>query len=159
MIHLLSQSLLSLDEYSDLSTGSMADLVLSSMSYPAYHQVHTNQCPSPVQDTISTNLSSSSEITENEVAILQHKPPSNQLALIPRPIDHVSLHERMMKALSLLKETSEASILAQLWMPIKHGANCLLTISDQSYLFHHNLAAYTRSAAWLTRSGIYFWVA
>ncbi|KAJ4751570.1 Plant regulator RWP-RK family protein [Rhynchospora pubera] len=137
-------ALLNLDEYSDLGTGSMSDPVFPSTGYPAPHHVHTNWHASEAQDSVSTNLSSSSEMTQNEGAMLQFMLPSDQLGLVPVPKSTygVSLHERMMRALSLLKEMSEAGILAQFWMPIKQGGNRLLTTSDQPHLFDQTLAGY-----------------
>ncbi|RZS14107.1 hypothetical protein BHM03_00045766 [Ensete ventricosum] len=61
---------------------------------------------------------------------------------IPRPFEGVSLPERMLKALSLLKESSCGGILAQVWRPIKQGDQCILSTSEQPFLLDEILAGY-----------------
>ncbi|KAJ7980665.1 Plant regulator RWP-RK family protein, putative isoform 1 [Quillaja saponaria] len=53
-----------------------------------------------------------------------------------------SLDERMLRALSLFKELAGGSILAQVWVPIKHGDCCMLSTSEQPYLLDQVLAGY-----------------
>lgn len=60
---------------------------------------------------------------------------------IPRQIGW-SLSERMLKALSFFKESSEGGILAQVWAPVKLGDQVLLSTCDQPYLLDHMLAGY-----------------
>ncbi|KAK9159631.1 hypothetical protein Syun_005972 [Stephania yunnanensis] len=60
---------------------------------------------------------------------------------IPRHIGW-SLAERMLRALSFFKESSEAGILAQFWAPIKLGDQVLLSTCDQPYLLDHMLVGY-----------------
>ncbi|XVF29460.1 hypothetical protein REPUB_Repub15cG0123200 [Reevesia pubescens] len=62
-------------------------------------------------------------------------------SLVSRPIGH-SLDEKMLKALSLFKESSGGGILAQVWVPIKHGDQYMLTTSDQPYLLDQMLSGY-----------------
>lgn len=62
---------------------------------------------------------------------------------IPRPFGGVSLPDRMLRALSLLKESScGGAILAQVWMPIKQGNHYVLSTSEQPFLCDQNLAGY-----------------
>lgn len=61
--------------------------------------------------------------------------------MIPSPPGW-SLDERMLKALSLFKESAGGGILAQVWVPIKHGDQFILTTSEQPYLLDQMLAGY-----------------
>ncbi|KAL4271281.1 hypothetical protein GQ457_13G028000 [Hibiscus cannabinus] len=61
--------------------------------------------------------------------------------LISRPIGR-SLDEKMLRALFLFKELSGEGILAQVWVPIKHGNQYMLTTSDQPYLLDQMLLGY-----------------
>ncbi|KAE8658909.1 Protein NLP9 [Hibiscus syriacus] len=60
---------------------------------------------------------------------------------VSRPIGR-SLEERMLRALSLFKESSGGGILAQVWVPVKHGDKYILTTSDQPYLLDQMLSGY-----------------
>ncbi|KAK6279487.1 hypothetical protein POUND7_019754 [Theobroma cacao] len=62
-------------------------------------------------------------------------------SLISRPIGQ-SLDEKMLRALSLFKESSGGGILAQVWVPVKHGDQYMLTTSDQPYLLDQILSGY-----------------
>ncbi|XP_054812354.1 protein NLP9-like [Prosopis cineraria] len=53
-----------------------------------------------------------------------------------------SLDERMLRALSLFKESAGGGILAQVWVPRKHGDQFILTTSEQPYLLDQMLAGY-----------------
>ncbi|RRT54136.1 hypothetical protein B296_00024348 [Ensete ventricosum] len=62
---------------------------------------------------------------------------------VPRPLGGVSLPDRMLTTLSLLKESSSGgAILAQVWMPIKQGNQYVLSTSEQPFLCNQNLAGY-----------------
>lgn len=61
--------------------------------------------------------------------------------LIHRPI-RCSIDERMLRALSLFKESSGGGILAQVWVPMKHGEDFILSTSEQPYLLDRTLAGY-----------------
>lgn len=61
--------------------------------------------------------------------------------LVSRPVPR-SLDEKMLRALSVFKESSGGGILAQVWVPIKHGDQIILTTSDQPYLLDQMLAGY-----------------
>ncbi|KAJ0937690.1 putative transcription factor Nin-like family [Helianthus annuus] len=53
-----------------------------------------------------------------------------------------SLAEKMLKALSLVKDSSGAGILAQVWVPIKEGDRYVLSTCEQPYLLDQALAGY-----------------
>ncbi|XP_052483825.1 protein NLP9 [Gossypium raimondii] len=71
---------------------------------------------------------------QNDTSYLGH-------LLISRPIGR-SLDEKMLRALSLFKDLSGEGILAQVWVPIKHGDQYMLTTSDQPYLLDQMLLGY-----------------
>ncbi|KAE9593310.1 putative transcription factor Nin-like family [Lupinus albus] len=54
----------------------------------------------------------------------------------------LSLDERMLRALSFFKESAGEGILAQVWVPKKHGDELILTTSEQPYLLDQMLAGY-----------------
>lgn len=60
---------------------------------------------------------------------------------ISRPVGF-SLSEKMLKALSLFKNSSGGGILAQVWVPIKHGDQYILSTCEQPYLLDQMLAGY-----------------
>ncbi|KAF5733905.1 Plant regulator RWP-RK family protein putative isoform 1 [Tripterygium wilfordii] len=61
--------------------------------------------------------------------------------VVARPIG-LSLDEKMLRALSLFKESSGGGILAQVWLPIKHGDKYILSTYDQPYLLDKVLTGY-----------------
>ncbi|KAJ4969004.1 hypothetical protein NE237_015705 [Protea cynaroides] len=62
-------------------------------------------------------------------------------SIIPRPLG-LSSADRMVKALSLFKESSGGGILAQFWVPINLGDRLVLSTFDQPYLLDEMLAGY-----------------
>ncbi|XP_004289276.1 PREDICTED: protein NLP8-like [Fragaria vesca subsp. vesca] len=63
-----------------------------------------------------------------------------------------SLNEKMLKALSLFKESSGGGILAQVWVPMKHGDHSFLSTCEQPYLLDHVLAGYREVSRMFTFS-------
>ncbi|KMT07949.1 hypothetical protein BVRB_6g145140 [Beta vulgaris subsp. vulgaris] len=61
--------------------------------------------------------------------------------IVPRPLGH-SLPERMLRALSLFKESSGGGILAQVWVPIRAGDHYILSTCEQPYLLDQMLLGY-----------------
>ncbi|EEF32065.1 protein NLP9 [Ricinus communis] len=61
--------------------------------------------------------------------------------MISQPVG-LSLDEKMLRALSLLKESSGGGILAQVWIPIQHGDQYIMTTFEQPYLLDQSLAGY-----------------
>ncbi|XP_027354094.1 protein NLP8-like isoform X2 [Abrus precatorius] len=53
-----------------------------------------------------------------------------------------SLDDRMLRALSFFKESADGGMLAQVWVPIKHGDDFILSTSEQPYLLDPKLAGY-----------------
>ncbi|GFY82639.1 plant regulator RWP-RK family protein [Actinidia rufa] len=62
-------------------------------------------------------------------------------SLVPRPLAQ-TLAEKMLRALSLFKESSGGGILAQVWVPIKNGDRYILSTCEQPYLLDQMLAGY-----------------
>ncbi|XP_010908915.2 protein NLP2 [Elaeis guineensis] len=62
--------------------------------------------------------------------------------VVPKSMMGVSLAERLLKALSLFKESSGAGILAQAWMPMNQGDKYILSTYEQPYLLDRILAGY-----------------
>ncbi|KAJ9178326.1 hypothetical protein P3X46_010218 [Hevea brasiliensis] len=61
--------------------------------------------------------------------------------MISRPIGF-SLDEKMLRALSLLKESAGGGILAQVWVPMRHRDQYIMTTFEQPYLLDQILAGY-----------------
>ncbi|KAI3756620.1 hypothetical protein L1987_56442 [Smallanthus sonchifolius] len=82
-------------------------------------------------NSVDGNGGSSQEknIQETGNGIVQRSPP-------------LSLAEKMLKALSLFKDSSGAGILAQVWVPIKEGDKNILSTCEQPYLLDQVLAGY-----------------
>ncbi|KAJ3675380.1 hypothetical protein LUZ60_004422 [Juncus effusus] len=72
----------------------------------------------------------------------QNQNPLQYNSIIPKPLTTISLAEKMLRVLSLFKESSCAGILAQVWVPVKHGDEYVLTTSDQPFLLDQILARY-----------------
>lgn len=62
-------------------------------------------------------------------------------SLISRPPSR-TLSEKLLKALSLFKESAGGGILAQVWVPIKDGNRYILSTSEQPYLLDQALSGY-----------------
>ncbi|KAF5177625.1 Nlp8 [Thalictrum thalictroides] len=61
--------------------------------------------------------------------------------IIPRPLG-ITVAEKMLRALSLFKESSGGGILAQVWMPFKQGDKIILSTCEQPFLLDQMLAGY-----------------
>lgn len=53
-----------------------------------------------------------------------------------------TLAEKLLRALSVFKESAEGGILAQVWVPVKNGDHYLLSTCDQPYLLDQALSGY-----------------
>ncbi|XP_065021531.1 protein NLP2-like isoform X2 [Musa acuminata AAA Group] len=84
------------------------------------------------------------DIASRKIGCFDFDDISNQgNSTVPRPFGGVSLPDRMLRALSLLKESScGGAILAQVWMPIRQGNHYVLSTSEQPFLCDQNLAGY-----------------
>ncbi|KAL9686537.1 hypothetical protein QQ045_023998 [Rhodiola kirilowii] len=78
---------------------------------------------------------------QNTVAFRNSCHPSNERFLIAKPLPQ-SLDEKMLRVLSLFRESSGAGILAQVWVPVKLGDQFVLTTSEQPFLVDNRLAGY-----------------
>ncbi|KDP43908.1 hypothetical protein JCGZ_20918 [Jatropha curcas] len=65
----------------------------------------------------------------------------SDMAEIAKPVG-LSLDEKMLRALSMLKETAGGGILAQVWVPIRRGEQYILSTFEQPYLLDQALAGY-----------------
>ena len=61
--------------------------------------------------------------------------------MVPRPLSR-SIDEKMLRALSLFKDLSGESILAQVWVPMRLGNQHILNTCQQPYLLDEMLAVY-----------------
>ncbi|XP_078433741.1 protein NLP2-like isoform X2 [Wolffia australiana] len=65
------------------------------------------------------------------------------MSLVPRYLGSpLTLADRMLRALSLFKESSSGKILAQVWMPVQQSDGFVLSTSDQPYLLDQILSGY-----------------
>lgn len=96
-----------------------------------------------------TGFGSSPDAVDANDSSVRHNPdgyePSSVLDLancsVSWPLQR-SLDEKMLRALSLFKESSGGGILAQVWIPIKQGDQYMLTTSEQPYLLDQMLSGY-----------------
>uniref|UniRef100_A0A0E0MEH4 RWP-RK domain-containing protein n=1 Tax=Oryza punctata TaxID=4537 RepID=A0A0E0MEH4_ORYPU len=148
---MLSSAFDGLESYTDLVAGpSVADSIFSALTcFP----------PPPPQQLlhISTPVGSNSKQDGADVSITEDDGTRSDraagLALgevvaagmgsVPKPFDVVTLTERMLRALAMLKEASGGEvILVQVWMPVRNGEQQVLTTSDQPFLLDQNLTGY-----------------
>lgn len=124
-------ALLSLDNYPELFSPSAAGQVFSPFSYSAASP-YTNQA-------FHSNWGSNASV---EIDTERSSGDASMHSLVPKPFPGVTLAERMLRALSLFKESSGGGILAQVWMPVKHGNGFVLSTSEQPFLLDQILAGY-----------------
>ncbi|CAN6723797.1 unnamed protein product [Malus baccata var. baccata] len=98
-----------------------------------------------------SNEANDSAIKLNNSSFQHNNPMDMESYMIYRP-PGLSLNEKMLKALSMFKETSGGGILAQLWVPMKHGDQYLLSTCEQPYLLDHILAGYREVSRMFTFS-------
>lgn len=79
---------------------------------------------------------------ENGGSCQQKNVQENGTGIIHRSLQSQPLAEKMLKALSLFKDSSGAGILAQVWVPIKEGDTYILSTCEQPYLLDQMLAGY-----------------
>ncbi|XP_038711013.1 protein NLP9-like [Tripterygium wilfordii] len=78
---------------------------------------------------------------QNNIASLPNSRSTIANCMVARSLGW-SLDEKMLRALSLFKESSGGGILAQVWLPIKHGDKYMLSTYDQPYLLDKVLTGY-----------------
>jgi hypothetical protein len=149
---MLSSALDGLDSYTDLVAGSsVADSIFSALT-----------CFPPSQERllhVSTPVGSNSRQDDSDVSITKEgtttrrgdcaaglasgEPVAAGIGSVPKPFDGVTLTERMLRALAMLKEASGGeAILVQVWMPVRNGEQHVLTTSDQPFLLDQKLTGY-----------------
>ncbi|KAI4373988.1 hypothetical protein MLD38_012039 [Melastoma candidum] len=74
-------------------------------------------------------------------------------SMIPMPLPW-SLDERMLRALSLFKESSGGGILLQVWVPMKHGDQLVLSTREKPYLLDKMLEGYREVSRGFTFSAV-----
>uniref|UniRef100_I1QZ58 RWP-RK domain-containing protein n=2 Tax=Oryza glaberrima TaxID=4538 RepID=I1QZ58_ORYGL len=149
---MLSSALDGLDSYTDLVAGSsVADSIFSALT-----------CFPPSQERllhVSTPVGSNSRQDDSDVSITKEGTTTRRgdcaaglasgelvaagIGSVPKPFDGVTLTERMLRALAMLKEASGGeAILVQVWMPVRNGEQHVLTTSDQPFLLDQKLTGY-----------------
>ncbi|XP_020252999.1 LOW QUALITY PROTEIN: protein NLP2-like [Asparagus officinalis] len=118
-------ALLSLDNYPELC--SPLDYAAPPYSYSAFQQISSNWASSDIDTLASASANASDE---------------SMISIIPKYMPNNSLAERLLRALSLFKESSGGGILAQVWMPMKHSNGYILSTSEQPFLLDQILAGY-----------------
>ncbi|KAM7266527.1 hypothetical protein ACFE04_004424 [Oxalis oulophora] len=91
----------------------------------------------------SDNLFDNATCSQNDISDSNHmlfKAPS------------LSLNDKMLRALSLFRESSEIGILAQVWVPMKQGDKYTLSTCEQPYLLDQMLAGYREVSRMFTFS-------
>ncbi|KAL7611248.1 hypothetical protein Lser_V15G13651 [Lactuca serriola] len=96
----------------------------------------------PTPDTQFTIPVNSSDENGNGSSCQQKKFQENGNGIIHRSPGGRPLAEKMLKALSLFKDSSGAGILAQVWVPIMEGDKYILSTCEQPYLLDQMLAGY-----------------
>uniref|UniRef100_A0A0E0F4J0 RWP-RK domain-containing protein n=1 Tax=Oryza meridionalis TaxID=40149 RepID=A0A0E0F4J0_9ORYZ len=150
---MLSSALDGLDSYTDLVAGSsVADSIFSALTcFPPSQQrllhVSTAAGSSSRQDDANVSITEEGTTTrtrsDRAAGLASGEPVAAGIGSVPKPFDGVTLTERMLRALAMLKEASGGeAILVQVWMPVRNGEQHVLTTSDQPFLLDQKLRGY-----------------
>jgi hypothetical protein len=133
------------DSFTELVAGSsFGDSISSSFSVsPAQQMISISPSPPPVSIEaqgdvlIADGSDSSASLGSDEVKHMCTQ-------TIPKAVyGGVTLTERMLGALSMLKEASTGgAVLVQAWIPVRNGDHQVLTTSDQPFLLDERLTGY-----------------
>ncbi|PKU67591.1 Protein NLP2 [Dendrobium catenatum] len=164
--------LLNLDWFNDSSSSLSSDLLFSSFNYSSLHPLFGNSASltspcgleqatdSVLEDERASgdgdcvfreNLAAQKPILQSEYSPNSakkgevdsvEKAENGTSSVILKSIGDFTFSDRMLKALSLLKESSGGGILAQVWIPVKQGDNYMLSTSEQPFLLDNVLAGY-----------------
>lgn len=154
-------ALLSLDNYPELSSPSASGQVFSPFGYSsspcsnqAFQQISSSWASAEIDtmDGISPAQRSGTLLNSSRTNTPADVSDKNAGIIVPKPVSGVSLAERMLRALSLFKESSGSGILAQVWMPIKHDNGFHLSTSEQPFLLDQILSGYREVSRWFTFS-------
>lgn len=158
-------ALLSLDTYPEPCSPSASGPVFSPFSYSAppfsyqaFQQISANWASlasasasadictlddiSPTQRNDTLLNSSTTNGSGNFTSAPADDSDESMVSVVPRPIPDVCLADKMLTALSLFKKSSGGGILAQVWMPVRHGDACVLSTLEQPFLLDQVLAGY-----------------
>ncbi|KAK1319374.1 Protein NLP2 [Acorus calamus] len=155
--------LMNIDGYTDLCSPPLVDQGVPSFGLPAQLMVQQSWSPlMPLNNLMQMNSDGSFDTTGVSPSD-RGRPmnsPSNFVSVdsgmkgkensfvaedvtIPRSLSvSFSLADKMLRALSLFKESSGGGILAQVWVPLKHGNDYILSTCEQPYLLDGLLAGY-----------------
>ncbi|WCJ41283.1 Plant regulator RWP-RK family protein [Euphorbia peplus] len=89
------------------------------------------------------SMDSDDHLAEKQTSCAQPQRTVSDMAhtMISKPLEW-SLNEKMLKALSLLRESAGGGILAQVWVPVKQGDQYIMSTYEQPYLLDQMLAGY-----------------
>lgn len=110
-------------------------------SYPFVDRLAFQQTDSQLDYQLDSNDQNDSGAKQGESALGRLGISDVANNTICRPLAF-SLDEKMLRALSLFKDYSGGGILAQVWVPIKHGDQYILTTCEQPYLLDKMLEGY-----------------
>lgn len=113
---------------------------VKSTFFPSDGEITGERAPFPTTDTQFTLPINPSD--ENGNSFQQKNIQENGSGTIYRSPIGRTLAEKMLKALSLFKDSSGSGILAQVWVPIKEGDKYILSTCEQPYLLDQMLAGY-----------------
>lgn len=137
--------LMNFDNYAGwCNSPSAADQMLASFALSAGYSPYELAANFPEQGK-GGFLSNDGQIAEFVAADENGQQKNNQEienGMVQRSPTVRSLAEKMLKALSLFKDSSGAGILAQVWVPIKEGDKYILSTCEQPYLLDQALAGY-----------------
>ncbi|KAE8812148.1 Protein NLP2 [Hordeum vulgare] len=134
-----------LDSFPELGTGpSFSDGILSSFSVSPAQPV-TYISPSP--PSVAAEEQGDVSITDGSdcsVSLASNEVMNVSAPTVPKTVyGGVSLTERMLRALAMLKEASTGGpVLVQVWIPVRNGDHQVLTTSDQPFLLDERLTGY-----------------
>ncbi|VAI02721.1 unnamed protein product [Triticum turgidum subsp. durum] len=134
-----------LDSFPELGAGpSFSDGILPSFSVSPVQQV-THISPSPPSvDAEEQGDVSITDGSDCSVSLASNEVMNVSAPTVPKTVyGGVTLMERMLRALAMLKEASTAGpVLVQVWIPVRNGDHQVLTTSDQPFLLDERLTGY-----------------
>lgn len=134
-----------LDSFPELGAGpSFSDGILSSFSVsPAQQVTHISPSP-PSVDAEEQGDVSITDGSDCSVSLASNEVMNVSAPTVPKTVyGGVTLTERMLRALAMLKEASTAGpVLVQVWIPVRNGDHQVLTTSDQPFLLDERLTGY-----------------
>ncbi|XP_037421877.1 protein NLP2-like [Triticum dicoccoides] len=134
-----------LDSFPELGAGpSFSDGILSSFSVsPAQQVTHISPSP-PSVDAEEQGDVSITDGSDCSVSLASNEVMNVSAPTVPKTVyGGVTLTEKMLRALAMLKEASTAGpVLVQVWIPVRNGDHQVLTTSDQPFLLDERLTGY-----------------